>query len=76
MLIVLTLLARRELVVRELKMPPVPRKKLTVRFVVLKVDTARTLLTIVRGAVRAIVETDVRVMDWTLERLSCVKPSI
>ena len=70
MLIVLTLLARRELVVRELKIPPDPRKAPTARFVVLRVDTASTLLTDVNGAVIRMVEPDVIDIALTLERKS------
>lgn len=67
---VLMLLARNELVVRELKIPPDPRKAPTARFVVLNVDTVRTLLTDVRGEVIAMVEPDVIDIALTLERNS------
>ena len=41
-LIVLMMFATRELVVRELKTPPVPRKAPTARLVVLRVETANS----------------------------------
>ena len=75
MLIVLILLARRELVVRELKTPPVPRKAATDRFVVLSVETASRLLTDVKGEVIAMVEPDAIDIALTLERKSVFRPS-
>lgn len=67
---VLILLARNELVARELKIPPDPRKDPTARFVVLNVDTVSTLLTDVKGEVIAMVEPDVIDIALTLERNS------
>jgi len=69
------ILARRELVVRELNNPPDPCNVETARFVVLRVDTMSTLLTDVRGAVILIVEPDVMDMALTLERKSVSRPS-
>lgn len=66
----LIVFARNELVVRELKIPPDPRKAPTARFVVLNVDTVSTLLTDVRGEVIAMVEPDVIDIALTLERNS------
>jgi hypothetical protein len=67
--------AMRELVSRELKIPPVPRKAPTVRFVVLRVDTRSRLLTDVRGDVMTRVEPDVIDIAFTLERKSVSRPS-
>ena len=66
----LIVFARRELVTRELKIPPDPRKAPTARFVVLRVDTVSTLLTDVRGEVIAMVEPDAIDIAFTLERKS------
>lgn len=67
---VLIVFARRELVVRELKTPPVPRKEPTARLVVLRVETANSWLTDVKGAVIRMVEPDAMDIALTLETKS------
>ena len=69
-LIVLMMFATRELVVRELKTPPVPRKAPTARLVVLRVETANSWLTDVKGAVIRMVEPDAMDIAFTLETKS------